>query len=280
MKKILVCGSAGFLMSNFIRYVLYRTKDYDFASIDRLDNLGDVKRIYRHKRHSFYVGDVCDTSFVQKVIELEKPDFVVNGIRTATDSRRAWVEGRVLVVASLEDACGRVPIIHIDQIDNEESSEHMCGLTNIMVSSNGGVVIDVPYCFGMRGRCNRGDLDWAIMNMISSPGWVPCDDYEFIDFKRGWAYAEDVASFIWFVIENRIKNELIYHMPIIGNLSTLTDLSVIAGNELGICSIKCKKLDTIPPDGFMKWLPDSISLEDAVRKTARWYGINRWALGL
>jgi len=77
-KKILISGSAGFIFSNFVIYVLQHT-DWDIASIDKLTYAGSLLNVPQCKRHKLYVGDVCDYHFVQKVFEIEKPDVVIHG---------------------------------------------------------------------------------------------------------------------------------------------------------------------------------------------------------
>jgi len=81
--KVLVSGSCGFIFSNFIIYALQETK-WDLVSIDKLTYAGSLYNIshnsdVHNKRHKFYLGDVCDYHFVQKVFDIEKPDIVVHG---------------------------------------------------------------------------------------------------------------------------------------------------------------------------------------------------------
>lgn len=81
--KVLVTGSCGFIFSNFIIYALQETK-WDLVSIDKLTYAGSLYNISHNsnvfnKRHKFYLGDICDRHFVNKVFDIEKPDVVVHG---------------------------------------------------------------------------------------------------------------------------------------------------------------------------------------------------------
>ena len=87
--KVLVLGSAGFLMSNFMRYVSYRSKDFEFVSVDKLTSPENIRFVYRNRNHQFYIGDTSDKYFMDRVIYVEKPDIIVNGIYE-TDKRKKF----------------------------------------------------------------------------------------------------------------------------------------------------------------------------------------------
>jgi dTDP-glucose 4,6-dehydratase len=68
--KILVTGGAGFIGSNFIRYVLSKYSHYHVLNLDKLtyagnlDNLSDVER---HPNYRFVKGDICDADLVNRI---------------------------------------------------------------------------------------------------------------------------------------------------------------------------------------------------------------------
>ncbi|HDM37549.1 MAG TPA: NAD-dependent epimerase/dehydratase family protein, partial [Candidatus Omnitrophica bacterium] len=72
MKKILVTGGAGFIGSNFIRYILNEHSDYEIVNFDKLTycgNLDNLKDIEGNKRYKFIKGDICNKNEVRRAIK-------------------------------------------------------------------------------------------------------------------------------------------------------------------------------------------------------------------
>jgi dTDP-glucose 4,6-dehydratase len=79
MKKLLVTGGAGFIGSNFIRYILSSCRDYEITNLDKLTycgNLENLKDIEDDKRYRFVKGDIADAAVVDGLVA--KADIVVN----------------------------------------------------------------------------------------------------------------------------------------------------------------------------------------------------------
>jgi dTDP-glucose 4,6-dehydratase len=70
--KILVTGGAGFIGSNFIKYILSHYPHYKILNLDKLtyagnlDNLSDIKD---NPNYQFIKGDICDQDLVERIIE-------------------------------------------------------------------------------------------------------------------------------------------------------------------------------------------------------------------
>ncbi|MCU0372602.1 MAG: dTDP-glucose 4,6-dehydratase [Ignavibacteria bacterium] len=80
MKNILVTGGAGFIGSNFIKYML-ANYDYNVINYDKLTyagNLENLKDTESDKRYTFVKGDICDEAMLRKVFAEYKIDTVVN----------------------------------------------------------------------------------------------------------------------------------------------------------------------------------------------------------
>lgn len=80
MSIILVGGGAGFIGSNFVRWMLAQYPDLKIINLDKLtyagnlDNLADLPA----ERHIFVQGDIADAALVDKLVEEHKPDSIVN----------------------------------------------------------------------------------------------------------------------------------------------------------------------------------------------------------
>ncbi|MBL8007812.1 MAG: dTDP-glucose 4,6-dehydratase [Ignavibacteria bacterium] len=80
MKNIMVTGGAGFIGSNFIKYVLANF-DYNIINFDKLTyagNLENLSEIESDKRYRFVKGDICEKKEVEKTVEEYSIDAIVN----------------------------------------------------------------------------------------------------------------------------------------------------------------------------------------------------------
>ncbi len=80
MKNILVTGGAGFIGSNFVKYMLGRY-DYRVVNFDKLTyagNLENLTDIEKHKNYVFVKGDICDAEAVDKTLNEYKIDTIIN----------------------------------------------------------------------------------------------------------------------------------------------------------------------------------------------------------
>lgn len=69
--KIFITGGAGFIGSNFVRYMVKTYPQHDFINYDKLTYAGDlrnVKEVENEKNYSFVKGDVCDFERVKELL--------------------------------------------------------------------------------------------------------------------------------------------------------------------------------------------------------------------
>lgn len=68
--KLLVTGGAGFIGSNFVRYVHDQRPDWHITVLDALTYAGNQKNLdsLEPKRFTFIKGDICDAQLVNKIV--------------------------------------------------------------------------------------------------------------------------------------------------------------------------------------------------------------------
>ena len=79
--KLLITGGAGFIGSNFVRYMVNKYPEYQIVNLDLLTyagNLENLKDIENASNYTFVKGDIADRSFVKELFEKEKFDYVIN----------------------------------------------------------------------------------------------------------------------------------------------------------------------------------------------------------
>lgn len=83
MRHIMVTGGAGFIGSNFVRYMLQSYPAYTIVVYDkltyagRLENLQGVATVFGD-RYAFVRGDICDPTTVEQTIQAHNIDTIIN----------------------------------------------------------------------------------------------------------------------------------------------------------------------------------------------------------
>lgn len=81
MKNLLITGGAGFIGSNFARYILQKYPDYRVVVFDKLTyagNLDNLRDLEGNPRYTFVWGDICDAEAVDRVMRAHDIDAIVN----------------------------------------------------------------------------------------------------------------------------------------------------------------------------------------------------------
>ncbi len=80
MKKLLVTGGAGFIGSNFIKFILKKYPDWEVTNFDKLTyagNLENLKEVEGNPNYKFIKGDIANKDQVNNVMQ-EGFDYLVN----------------------------------------------------------------------------------------------------------------------------------------------------------------------------------------------------------
>jgi len=81
MKNILVTGGAGFIGSNFVRYMLHKYSEYKIVVYDKLTyagNQNNLLEVHDDPRYKFERGDIADKPSLEQVIRTHAIDTIVN----------------------------------------------------------------------------------------------------------------------------------------------------------------------------------------------------------
>ncbi len=79
--KYLITGGAGFIGSNFVRYLLNRYQDIEILNFDNLTYAGNLNNLYdieNDTRYFFVKGDICEIKKIDNVFDQFHPEYVVN----------------------------------------------------------------------------------------------------------------------------------------------------------------------------------------------------------
>jgi len=108
--KILVTGGAGFIGSNFIRYVLENHPEDSLVNFDKLTyagNLENLKDVEECPRYFFVKGDICDFAFLKK--QFAGVDAVVHfaaesHVDRSINSQKEFINTNILGTQNVIDA--------------------------------------------------------------------------------------------------------------------------------------------------------------------------------
>ena len=80
-KNLLVSGGAGFIGSNFIKYILDKYENVKIFNVDLLTYAGNLENTNGFKsndNYKFFHGDICNYNFIDNIFKTYKIDGVIN----------------------------------------------------------------------------------------------------------------------------------------------------------------------------------------------------------
>lgn len=125
--NLLITGGAGFIGSNFIKYLLEKYPDYKIINLDKLTyagNLENLREIEHNPNYSFVKGDICDEKIVDKLIS-RKPEAIINFAAESHVDRsildpQSFIKTDVLGTQVLLEAAKKYSIKKYVQISTDE----------------------------------------------------------------------------------------------------------------------------------------------------------------
>jgi dTDP-glucose 4,6-dehydratase len=126
--RILVAGGAGFIGSNFIRYILGVHDDWSVVNVDKLTyagNLANLADVAGDPRYRFHRADICDAAEVARIFAEEKPEAVVNfaaetHVDRSIDDPALFLRTNILGTQVLLDAARKAKVARYLQISTDE----------------------------------------------------------------------------------------------------------------------------------------------------------------
>ena len=126
MTKILVTGGAGFIGSNFIRYMVDKYSEFEIINFDALTycgNLENLRDIENKDNYSFVKGDIRDKDTVDDLVR--KSDYVINfaaetHVDRSIDDPEIFIKSNVLGTQVLLNAAKENGIEKFIQISTDE----------------------------------------------------------------------------------------------------------------------------------------------------------------
>jgi len=127
MSKILVTGGAGFIGSDFIKYLLETNPSLEIINLDKLTyagNLENLKEVSSNKNYHFVQGDICDRDLVNDlvkqvnlIVHFAAESHVDRSIADGSDFIKTNIEGTgVLLEAAFRNGGIRFHHISTDEV--------------------------------------------------------------------------------------------------------------------------------------------------------------------
>lgn len=128
MRRFLITGGAGFMGSDFIRYIFSMYSDVEIMNVDKLTYSGNLENllcINDNLRYHFVQADISDSPMMDLVFRDFKPDIIINfaaeshNDRALSEPVQAFVTNLVGTHVLLETSL-RYKIKHFHQISTDE----------------------------------------------------------------------------------------------------------------------------------------------------------------
>ncbi len=309
--KLLVTGGAGFIGSNYVRYVLRATDDevvvYD--ALTYAGNLSTLKDVDDDPRYTFVKGNICDPSTLEEAMEgvdavvhfaaeshvdrsiIGSDDFVNTncfGTNIVMDTARRLEIGRVVHIGT-DEVYGSVEVGSSNETDPLEprspysASKAGSDLIALSYHHTHGLPVTVTRCTNNFGPYQYPEkaIPLFTTNLLEGKA-VPL--YGDGLNERDWLYVDDHCSGVHLVLHDGAPGE-IYNIGA-GNETpnrVLVDklLALLGKDESSVEYVEDRlghdrrySVDIAKVTG-LGWSRRR-SLDEALEETVAWYRANRW----
>ena len=315
MRRLLVIGGAGFIGSNFVRFVLSEHQDYFIVNLDKLTYAGNLENLAgfeNHPNHKFVKGDICDGGLIDSLMAEYQTNVIINFAAESHVDRsitepKIFIDTNVTGTLTLLEAARDRKLERFIQISTDEVygalgpegkfAEQTPVSPNSPYSASKAAADHLVRAFGHTWgvrynitRCsnNYGPYQFPekliplmINNALNDKALPVYGDGLYV---RDWLYVYDHCTAVWKVLTEAAPGE-VYN---IGGCNEKTNLEVVELilNRLGKPKSLIKHV-TDRPGHDRRYAIDagkiiaeldwrpSVGFEEGVNKTIEWYLQNK-----
>jgi dTDP-glucose 4,6-dehydratase len=315
MKNLMVTGGAGFIGSNFVRYMLEKYPGYKVLVYDKLTyagNLDNLLDVAGDARYSFVRGDICDATAVTEAMQAHQIDTVVNFAAETHVDRSimdpdAFIKTDVYGTYTLLEVARRLGVERYHQISTDEVYGHIEGDHRSVETDNlaprspyaaskasGDLLVLAYYVtYGLpvtltRGANNIGPYQYPekviplfVTNAIDDQTLPVYGDGK---QRRDYQFVIDHCEGIDVVLQRGKPGE-VYNVGTGSEMENLRMVEILL-DELGKPASLIQHVEDRPGHDRryclnvdklreLGWRP-GYTHEEAIRATVRWYAANEW----
>lgn len=262
--KTLTTGTCGFIFSNFIRKLVFESKNvYSISSIDKASTT-NINSLYWNNNHKFYVADITDQNILETIFNFNPPDVVIHGaaescVDKSLASANEFIKSNVLGTQNIINVCvkyGVKKLIYMstDEVHGQLAEGDPAWLENAPLNprnpyaaskASGELLVKAAHeAHGLNYNILRASNNYGPRQTTNKliPNIIKCalegnriPIYGEGKQSREWTHVFDTCSAITHILENGQDNEIY-------NISSNQEFSNIEVAHM-VCSILDKDYD-------------------------------------